>query len=499
MPITTAPANSVMAKSRAFTNMSPDWQLVDDLQGGTRAMRAAAQAWLPMEPKEKIEVYALRLGRSFLYNGYSETVTRLSAKPFTKPVTIKGSLPDGFEEFVLDVDGEGHDLTQFAGEAFEKAVDKGLAGILVDYPTVPSIVREGEPPTLADEKALNIMPYFVLVQADRILGFKHQRVGRKRELTELRILEESTEQDGEYGEKTVVRVRKYTRTDWTVYRIDAEGHETIEEGPTPHTFGSIPFVELNLEPTGVLEAKPPMKDLAWLNMMHWQSSSDQRWILRVARCAILFAKGFEDDELKGFVIGPTHIVKSANVDADLKHVEHRGQAIAAGQVDIDKIEARMEVLGLAPLVKTSVKRTLGGQVIDEVKSMTVMQSWVRLTELAFELAFRYAAQWRKVSLPDDFGVDIYSDFGFGDVSEVDILLQMRVAGELTRETFLAEINRRGLLSDDTDMAAEVDNLNSEEANAIAQARDVGLGGAPRSLPGTGEDDDGGEGNPASED
>src|SRR3546814_11327266 len=59
----------------------------------------------------------------------------------------------------------------------------------------------------------------------------------------------------------------------------------------PPGFGTLPLVTVYAERTGYLTARPPLLDLAWLNLAHWQSSSDQRHILHVARVPILFEIG----------------------------------------------------------------------------------------------------------------------------------------------------------------------------------------------------------------
>ena len=40
-----------------------------------------------------------------------------------------------------------------------------------------------------------------------------------------------------------------------------------------------------------------MIDLAWLNLAHWQSASDQRHILHVARVPFLFGRGLSEGEI----------------------------------------------------------------------------------------------------------------------------------------------------------------------------------------------------------
>jgi hypothetical protein len=44
--------------------MAADWQIIHDLRGGTKAMRAARTRWLPMHEKEDPARYNYRLERS---------------------------------------------------------------------------------------------------------------------------------------------------------------------------------------------------------------------------------------------------------------------------------------------------------------------------------------------------------------------------------------------------------------------------------------------------
>lgn len=86
-------------------------------------------------------------------------------------------------------------------------------------------------------------------------------------------------------------------------------------------------------------------DLAWLNLAHWQSASDQRHILHVARVPILFGRALQvaDGEIE---IGPNRLILADDPAAGLRFVEHFGTAIAAGRQDLVDLEDRMAVLGL---------------------------------------------------------------------------------------------------------------------------------------------------------
>ena len=52
--------------SLGYEQMSSLWPLIHDLLGGTDAMRAASQLWLPMESKESSTNYNSRLNPSFI-------------------------------------------------------------------------------------------------------------------------------------------------------------------------------------------------------------------------------------------------------------------------------------------------------------------------------------------------------------------------------------------------------------------------------------------------
>jgi len=69
--------NTVDSPCSAYNAMQAHWGLIDDLLGGTLAMRAAGEKWLPKEPKEENKSWQNRLDRSILYGAYADTVDDL--------------------------------------------------------------------------------------------------------------------------------------------------------------------------------------------------------------------------------------------------------------------------------------------------------------------------------------------------------------------------------------------------------------------------------------
>src|SRR6185295_4553940 len=94
-----------------------------------------------------------------------------------------------------------------------------------------------------------------------------------------------------------------------------------------------------LNRTGFMTGEPPLEELADLNVAHWQSSSDQRNILTVARVPILFGTGIEGNEK--LEIGASSMIRTSDPNAKLTYVEHTGAAIGAGERDLERLEFQM--------------------------------------------------------------------------------------------------------------------------------------------------------------
>lgn len=456
----------------AHAEMVKQWLLIRDLLGGTIAMRARGKKWLPMEDRETKQSYQVRLERSILFGAFRDTVRRLRSKPFSKPVMLEGAVPPDIGAMTFDVDGEGSDLTQFGSALFDDAASYGMTHVLVDY---PAIAGDGETRDeiatrvrAGDEAAMGLRAHFVHVPAHDLIYWKSSK-GRSgvRELTEIRIVEYEADDKDDGTEQEVKYVRRITPVDWQRMKLEnGKDWKIVEQGP--NTLGRIPLVTIYFQRKGFMSAEPPLQELAWLNLAHYQSDSDQRNILRFARFGTLFMKGVTDEEKEQQVtIGPAKIIRASSTEADLKVVEHSGKAVEAGRLDLQDLEARMELLGLQPLMSRTGGATATGQAIDESKVQNDVQAWVRALETGLCQAFEIAGEWMNTKVPDSFAVNIFSEFGLTMRSAEDIrnLIAMRQGGLISQETFLREVRRRALLAETVDPQEEMQRI-AEEGPAV---------------------------------
>jgi hypothetical protein len=468
--------DKVHVSSIEYDRMALNWPLLEDLLGGTSAMREARHNWLPREPRESHIAYENRLARSFLYNAFGDTVEKLVAKPFSRPVTVQGDIPKPLDLIEKDVDMSGRDVTQLCRDVFRSLVVYGVSHILIDFPKTDGIE------SLADERARKIRPTLVHVSPTQLIGWRTERQANGRDrLTQIRLKQKQVEPKGDFIEEEVEYIRVITPNTFEVWRKGSEDDDFVQVEAGSHTFGEVPLVSCYAARTGFLTAKPPLLDLAHLNLAHWQSMSDQRNVLRFARVGILFASGFTDEEIEdGLTIGPNQLVHSNNPEARIQYVEHNGHAIEAGANDLESLERRMEALGLQPLLPRTGSQTATARAMDESRVDSAIQSWIRSVENCIRDAYLYAADWMKVRMPDDLDIDINNDFGVSLRASDDVksLIEMRKQSQLTLETFLRECKRRGLLAETLDVDDEIEMLLAEEAihrqQAMAALDDLGI-------------------------
>ncbi len=433
--------------SAAVAAMAGGWDKIDTLCGGTEAMRAAGEKFLPRFPREDAESYEYRLSTSTLFNGLGRTVENMAAKPFAELATFT-DIDAGPAEWLQNIDLCGNNLTVFAFNAMTAGLKYGLTHMLVEFPQAQD--KDGKPlyPTRAAETAAGVRPYLVHLKPQQILGWKSTKTtSGAEELSMLRILESVEEDDGEFGTVNVPQVRVLTPGAWQTFRKSGRNGWTLhDQGIVSLDF--IPLVTFYTRRTGFMTAKPPLSDLADLNIKHWQSSSDQDSILHTARVPILAISGVSDEDTiaigaKAALMLPT--------GADAKYVEHTGAAIEAGRLSLQDLENQMRAMGAELLVETQVSTTATQNTIEDGEAKCQLSMMTEGLEDALDLALDY--MHRMVKLEYKGAVNLYKDFSSSTVMQtagpfVTALTQLVDRGLLSKEDAFSEMQRYGIVNPD---------------------------------------------------
>jgi hypothetical protein len=440
-------ATKVNDTSPAVDAMASWWNKIDTLCGGTEAMRAAREKYLPKFPREAEDSYDYRIKTSTLFNGLGRTVENMASKPFAEPVTCKDISPEQ-QAWLENVDQCGNNLNVFAHNVFTAGLKYGLTHILVECP--PTTDKDGRLlyPTKADEAKAGVRPYLVHIIPKQVLGWKSATTGAGAEvLTMLRLMECVEEEDGEFGTRKVDQVRVIVPGRWATYRENKDKDWVLhEEGAMSLQY--VPLVTFYTKRTGFMTAKPPLTDLADLNIKHWNSQSDQDSILHTARVPILAITGISDEDTveigaKSALMLPT--------GADAKYVEHTGAAIEAGRLSLQDLENQMRAMGAELLAETQVSTTATQNAIEDSEQKCQLSMMVEGLEDALDQSLLIMHDWMKLAYAGS--IDIFDDFSSDAILQtagpfVTALVQLVNARMLSKEDAFDEMKRYGIVSPD---------------------------------------------------
>jgi len=450
---------------QAYTDACEDWEMIDALLGGTKAMRAAAEIYLPPFPKEAASAFARRLKSTFLFAAYKRTVNAVAARPFQRSITSGPDVPANITALAENIDRRGNNLSVFMARQFRTLCSHGASHFLVSYPQL------GEGATLADAEREGARPYWVHIHPRDLIGWRWAEGDGSPRLTQIRYRECVREDNGPFGEEVIHQVRVVEPYRVQVWRKSSDDVWSLYS-EAPSSLGVVPLCSTVYgSSSDPLIGEPPLMELAWLNVEHWQSSSDQRCILSIARVPILFAAGFTEDDIQAVEIGPTRMIRSSDPQAKISFVEHQGAAINAGKEDLLAIEDRMAVLGLELLRPRITSITATASEIDAASQRSQLGLMVTKLSDQTEAGLGFTSMWLGGKYEAGGSVDIFKDFDLTEEEgkDIDQILAMRRAREISRETFFAELMRRGFLADGFDPVMEAETLQAEFDQAMEEA------------------------------
>jgi len=458
----------------SFVSASSDYmrrrsKLCRDLRGGTMEMTKPGNLaiYLPKYEGESDEDYNERVQFASLRNFYAQAVSSILGKMFAQPPKLNDDVPSIIQEDLNDADLNGNHWTIVAEKLVDPALDEGLSWLLIDYHAVDN-KRIGDL-SLADEKALGVRPYWVVVPQSRVLGVRYQQRNGIYIVTQFRYWEVVTKDDGDFGEVYVERIRVIEPNRIRVFERN-QNNEWIqipgEDGDRVNTLGMVPVVPLNLNETSQFEATPPLENLAYMNLEHFQIRSDQRRALAVASFPILAQRGV-DVKAGAAHIGPMTSIAFEDENADMWWVESMGVHLLAGDRELLRLESQMRTFGLA-FENPQMYATATGRNIDASDAIAPIQRWAFRLRDAINFALYYHAQWRKLS--DGGTINVNTSFLRNQltVESLKLLVEALKLGKLTPEAFLNRMKDYGILGDEFDVTEEIDTQLEE---AVRQAKE----------------------------
>jgi len=428
----------------AWLSMEPHWILIENLNGGTYEMRSKHRRYLPQEPREIDESYDNRLARSVCPPYYQRLEKMLAGMLTRKPVRLN-DISDTIREQLFDVDLQGNDLNVWTYETARKMIRYGHVGILVDAPA-----------------EANGRPYWVTYTPREILGWRTELIDGVQKFTQLRLLEKVIEPEGEYGEVQVEQVRVLTPGAFEIHRKNEDGDYVIyDEGLT--TLNEIPFSVGYANRVNLMESRPPMEDIAELNLKYYQTQSDLYNQLHISAVPMLAFYGFPQSA-EEVSAGPGEAIAFPS-DGRAEYIESKGTSYDAQFKALEKIEQQINELGLAAVLGQKLSaETAEAKKIDRSQGDSTMQVVAQQTQDMIDNCLIFHAKY----LADNNSGSCFVNRDFLasrlDPQEIGSLRELFQTGVITQETLLKQLHEGEVLGDEFDVDEELEA--TQQANLI---------------------------------
>ena len=363
-----------------------------------------------------------------------------------KPVRLNDT-SDQIREQLFNVDLQGNDLNVWCYETARKMIRYGHVGVLVDAP------RDGG------------RPYWSTYTPRDILGYRSEMIDGEQRLVQLRLSESVVLPDGDWGEKRVDQVRVLTPGEFKVFRREEKKGEyvVVDEGRT--SLNRIPFGVAYSNRVGMLESRPPLEDIANLNLKSYQIQSDLDNQLHISAVPMLAFYGFPS-AAEEVTAGPGEAI-AFPADGRAEYIAPPSDAFKSQFERLQQIEHQINELGLSAVLGQKLSaETAEAKRIDRSQGDSTMMVIAQNMQDMIDNCLQYHAEYLGDRQPGSSYVN--RDF-LGtrlEPQEIQALLQLYTAGTITQETLLLQLSEGEVLGDDFDVDGE---LEATQAGGLINA------------------------------
>ena len=422
----------------AWYAQEPHWVLIEDLLGGTYGIRRKHRRYLPQEPRELDESYDNRLARSVVPPYYQRLERMLAGMLTRKPVKLQ-DVSDAIREQLFDVDMQGNDLNVWTYETARKLVRYGHIGCLVDAPS-----NGGR-------------PYWCTYTPRQILGYRTEQQDGAQRLIQLRLQETVLEvdPDSKYGEKQIDQIRVLTPGEYKIHQRQDNGeYKVVDEGTT--SLAEIPFSVAYSNRVGFMESRPPLEDIAELNLKSYQVQSDLDNQLHISAVPMLALFGFPSSA-EEVSAGPGEAL-AFPADGRAEYIEPQGRSFDFQFKRLEQIALQINELGLSAVLGQKLSaETAASKMIDRSQGDSTMMVIAQNVQDMIDNCLKFHAEF--MGQQEAAGsCTVNRDFIGArlDPADVNALLQLYTAGTITKETLLQQLADGEVLGDDFDVQEEID-------------------------------------------
>ena len=334
---------AVNAKHPEYSKNLIKWQLMRDALAG----EVAKEKYVPKLSDQEAEEYSAYVGRAEFYNATARTQVALTGLLFAKPPKVE--LPEALKTIGENISLDDDTLEALAKNIADECLSVGRCGVLVDLPSV-----EKSDYSKLEAERLNLRAYATLYKAENIINWKTTKINGSN-VTSLVVLAETYAEptQDEFVDKIKTRYRVLDLHDGyyrqRVFSETKAGNFEVVSEIYPSANGGkleyLPFTFFNVNDLKTSVEKPPLLDLARVNISHFRSEVDLEHGTHFTALPTPYVTGYQGESSEKLKIGSTAVWVIKDPSAKVVFLEFSGAGLSTLENRIAVKEKRMSILG----------------------------------------------------------------------------------------------------------------------------------------------------------
>lgn len=441
---------------------------------GDKAIKKNAETYVPKNKGVDIADYNAIIQRSVFENFTEATAKGISGLIFAKEPTI--SLPTSLELLKDNIDMDDNTIVDLSQNIVNELMEVGRCGLLID---VPNIDTTGM--TKPQTDALNIRAFTKLYKSETIINWRYESINSVNKLT-LLVLHEVYEYWTDRFTSTLKnRYRVYSLKNNICYvevfeENDKDFDSTMKEKEVKvngKTINYIPFIPLTYKDISIIPVKPPLMDIANINICHFGVSVERRDVVHFIGSPFVMGKGINTKDSLGndlvIRLGSSVAQIFQEVNADMKIVETQGTGLVFTVDLIRDLKATAAALGARLLVDDAI-----AQISENTMQMktagyraTIMQI-ANTASRAITQALKIIAEWEGTSKEQvkEVKAELNTDYNLSemDAQTITALVTAWQTGAIRQEDMFKKLQKGEIIESEISFDDYKSNLEVASPN-----------------------------------
>lgn len=453
-------------------------------------------AFLIRPPAQELDEYKFYVYNTRFFNAFERTVEVLIGFFFYRDPKV--NIPSSMQPIMDNIDRRGSTFLDFAKKTAYEILRVGRCGVLVDYPRV---VTE-RALTKADAKKLGLRPFLRFYKTEDIMNWEFTIIDNVRTLSRVvlrelvgpyawtqtalvRVLELVPEDADEFGvptawhyQSSLFQLEKTKETFFMKRTGDMFNSAELLDQASPTKadgsfFTEIPFRFAGLTCDQTEVQRPPLLDIANLNIDHYRKSADiSSALFHCAHPTPIFC-GFTFDNNQTVRLGARQGITTKDPAAHASYLELNGQSITEIRKERDSIMMELSSAGAKIMINASAgsNQTAETSRIQASGDTAIMNTLSSTLSQFFTQLLTIMGQWLQEAAA--ITVNMNREFLPYKMESQDILALVNAVMNdvIPMSDVLEALKNGGMVSPTRDLTAYVAELTAAKEQRAKEAED----------------------------